>query len=177
MDGVFSMDGDIINLPVVSRLCRKYGAWLMVDEAHSVGVLGRTGHGLEEFFDLPPNCIDIKMGTLSKAIPSVGGYVAGTSELCQYLLHESRAFIYSHSLSPPATASALAAFDLIEEEPEHVMRLQENIAHLDVQSQCTLWVTSAFLWAKRDLPTFAAETAAPWRVGRAGRRRIESSTD
>ena len=129
VDGVFSMDGDIINLPVVSRLCRKYGAWLMVDEAHSVGVLGRTGHGLEEFFDLPPNCIDIKMGTLSKAIPSVGGYVAGTSELCQYLLHESRAFIYSHSLSPPATASALAAFDLIEEEPEHVMRLQENIAH------------------------------------------------
>ena len=75
-DAVFSMDGDIIDFPKLVELCRKYGAWLMIDEAHSVGVLGKTGRGIEEHFDMP-GTIDIKMGTLSKTIPSVGGYVAG----------------------------------------------------------------------------------------------------
>lgn len=129
VDAVFSMDGDIINLPEVSRLCRKHGAWLMVDEAHSIGVLGKTGHGIEEHFGLAPDCIDIKMGTLSKTIPSVGGYIAGTRELCRYVSHESRAFIYSAALPPPAAAAALAAFDVIEDEPERVARLHDNVAY------------------------------------------------
>jgi 8-amino-7-oxononanoate synthase len=127
VDAVFSMDGDIINLPEVSRLCRKYDALLMVDEAHAIGVLGQTGHGLEEHFNLPPDTIDIKMGTLSKAIPSVGGYIAGSERLCDFLKHQARGWIYSGSLPPAAAAAALAALDVIEEEPERVQRLRDNV--------------------------------------------------
>jgi 8-amino-7-oxononanoate synthase len=126
VDAVFSMDGDIINLPEVVRLCRRYGAFLMVDEAHSIGVLGETGHGIEEHFDLPPDSIDIKMGTLSKTIPSAGGYAAGNHELCQFLKHEARGFIFSAALPPASAAAALAAFDVIEEEPQRVQQLRDN---------------------------------------------------
>ncbi len=125
-DAVFSMDGDIINLPEVARLCKKYGAYLMIDEAHSVGVIGKTGHGIEEHFDLPPDTIDIKMGTLSKTIPSAGGYVAGNEELIIFLKHEARAFIYSAAVPPPSAAAAKAAFDVIEEEPWRVESIQTN---------------------------------------------------
>ncbi|VAW32310.1 8-amino-7-oxononanoate synthase [hydrothermal vent metagenome] len=128
-DSVFSMDGDIINLPEVVRLCRQYGAYLMIDEAHSIGVLGETGHGIEEHFNLPPDCIDIKMGTLSKAIPSAGGYVAGNHELIRFLKHEARAFIFSAALPPASAAAAIAAFDVIEAEPWRVQKLQENYDH------------------------------------------------
>lgn len=128
-DAVFSMDGDIINLPEMVRLCRKYGAYLMIDEAHSIGVIGATGHGIEEHFDMPPDCIDIKMGTLSKTIPSAGGYIAGKAELINFLKHEARAFIFSAALPPASAAAALAAFDVIEEEPEHIERLQRNYKH------------------------------------------------
>jgi 8-amino-7-oxononanoate synthase len=126
VDSVFSMDGDIINLPEVVRLCQQYGAYLMVDEAHSIGVLGETGHGIEEHFGLPSDCIDIKMGTLSKTIPSAGGYVAGNHDLIQFLKHEARAFIFSAALPPASAAAALAAFDVIEAEPWRVKKLQEN---------------------------------------------------
>jgi 7-keto-8-aminopelargonate synthetase-like enzyme len=129
VDAVFSMDGDVINLPDVSRLCRQHGAILMVDEAHSIGVLGRTGHGIEEHFGLPADAVDIKMGTLSKAIPSVGGYVAGSERLCEILSHQARGFIYSAALPPPAVAAANAAIQVIEEEPERVEALQRNIGH------------------------------------------------
>jgi 8-amino-7-oxononanoate synthase len=126
VDAVFSMDGDVINLPDVSALCRRYDAWLMVDEAHSIGVLGKTGHGIEEHFDLPSESVDIKMGTLSKAIPSMGGYVAGSKRMCEFLVHQARGFIYSGALPAPSAAAALAAFSIIEQEPERVERLQEN---------------------------------------------------
>ncbi|MCP4421969.1 MAG: aminotransferase class I/II-fold pyridoxal phosphate-dependent enzyme [Chloroflexi bacterium] len=129
VDSVFSMDGDIINLPEVVRLCRQYDAYLMVDEAHSIGVLGQTGHGIEEHFNLPPDCIDIKMGTLSKTIPSAGGYVAGSHELIQYLKHAARAFIFSAALPPASAAAAKAAFDVIEAESWRVQKLQENYDH------------------------------------------------
>lgn len=129
VDAVFSMDGDIINLPEVSRLCRKHGAMLMVDEAHSIGVLGRTGHGIEEHFGLPADCIDIKMGTLSKAIPSMGGYIAGSRRLCEFLAHQARGFIYSGALAPASAAAARAALDVIDEEPEHVEALHRNIQY------------------------------------------------
>jgi 8-amino-7-oxononanoate synthase len=129
VDAVFSMDGDVINLPEVSRLCRRYGAMLMVDEAHSLGVLGRTGHGIEEHFGLPADSIDIKMGTLSKAIPSVGGYVAGSARLCEVLAHQARGFIYSAGLPPPAAAAAMAALQVIEDEPERVRSLHRNTRH------------------------------------------------
>jgi glycine C-acetyltransferase len=128
VDAVFSMDGDVINLPEVIRLCQKYDALLMVDEAHSVGVLGETGHGIEEHFGIE-NGIDIKMGTLSKTIPSVGGYIAGSSELITYLRHSIRAFIFSAALPPAAAAAAKASFEVIEEEPERVKNLQRNVHH------------------------------------------------
>lgn len=128
-DAVFSMDGDIINLPEMARLCKKYDAYLMIDEAHSVGVIGKTGHGIEEHFDMPPDTIDIKMGTLSKTIPSAGGYVAGNEELITFLKHEARAFIYSAAIPPGSAGAAIAAFDVIEEEPWRVETIQTNFHH------------------------------------------------
>ena len=126
VDAVFSMDGDIINLPEVSRLCREYGVLLMVDEAHSLGVLGETGHGIEEHFGLE-NVVDVKMGTLSKTIPSVGGYVAGSQELITYLKHVARAFVFSAALPPAQTAAAKASFEVMEQEPERVNKLRRNV--------------------------------------------------
>ena len=124
-DSVFSMDGDIINLPRLVELCRKHGAWLMIDEAHSIGVLGATGRGIEEHYGLG-DVIDIKMGTLSKTIPSVGGYVAGRTDLIDFLRHASRAYIFSAALPPAQAAAANAAFKIILEEPERVEKLRAN---------------------------------------------------
>lgn len=121
-DSVFSMDGDIMDLPTTRTLCDRYGARLMVDEAHSVGSLGATGHGIEEHFGMTGS-IDLKMGTLSKSIPSVGGYCAATHEIVDYLRHMSRPFIFSAALPPAQTAAAIAAFDVIEDEPWRVERL------------------------------------------------------
>ncbi len=124
-DAVFSMDGDIIDLPAVVELCRKYDAWLMMDEAHSVGVLGETGRGIEEYFGLE-GAVDIKMGTLSKTIPSVGGYVAGRRELIDYLRHAGRGYIFSAALPPAQAAAALEAFRVIQDEPWRVEKLRAN---------------------------------------------------
>lgn len=124
-DSVFSMDGDVIDFPSVVKLCKKYNAWLMVDEAHSVGVLGKTGRGIEEHFGME-GAVDIKMGTLSKTIPSVGGYVAGKKEIISYLRHSSRAYIFSAALPPAQAAAANEAFKVILDEPWRIQKLQEN---------------------------------------------------
>ncbi|MDX9991304.1 MAG: aminotransferase class I/II-fold pyridoxal phosphate-dependent enzyme [Anaerolineales bacterium] len=124
-DSVFSMDGDIIDLPRMVELCRKYGAYLMMDEAHSVGVLGATGRGIEEHFNMV-GAIDIKMGTLSKTIPSVGGYVAGKKELIDYLRHASRAYIFSAALPPGQAAAANESFKVILDEPWRMEKLWKN---------------------------------------------------
>jgi 8-amino-7-oxononanoate synthase len=124
-DAVFSMDGDLIDLPKVVELCQRYHAWLMIDEAHSVGVLGKTGRGIEEHFGMD-DVIDIKMGTLSKTIPSVGGYVAGRKELIDYLRHASRAYIFSAALPPAQAAAASEAFKVILDEPWRVEKLNAN---------------------------------------------------
>lgn len=124
-DAVFSMDGDVIDLPAVSALCKKYGAYLMMDEAHSVGVLGKTGRGIEEHFDLWGS-VDIKMGTLSKTIPSVGGYVAGNKDLIDFLRHGSRAYIFSAALPPAQAAAAMEAFKVILDEPWRIEKLNAN---------------------------------------------------
>ncbi len=124
-DAVFSMDGDVVDLPALSALCRKYGAYLMIDEAHSLGVLGATGHGIEEHFGLQ-HAIDIKMGTLCKTIPSVGGYVAGDQDLIDYLRHASRAYIFSAALPPAQAAAANEAFKVILDEPWRVGKLNRN---------------------------------------------------
>jgi len=124
-DSVFSMDGDIIDFPKLVELCQSYKAWLMIDEAHSLGVLGRSGRGIEEYFGLE-GTIDINMGTLSKTIPSVGGYVAGRKELIEYLRHASRAYIFSAALPPAQAAAANTSFDVILDEPWRVEKLNAN---------------------------------------------------
>jgi 8-amino-7-oxononanoate synthase len=124
-DAVFSMDGDIIDFPKMVELCRKYNAWLMIDEAHSLGVLGKTGRGIEEHFGMP-GAIDIKMGTLSKTIPSVGGYIAGKKDIIDYLRHASRAYIFSAALPPAQVAAAKEAFEVILDEPWRVEKLCAN---------------------------------------------------
>lgn len=123
-DAVFSMDGDILDLPAAAELCARHGARLMVDEAHSVGALGATGKGIEEHFGMTGS-IDLKMGTLSKSIPSVGGYVAGEHDVIDFLRHTSRPFIFSAALPPPQAAAALAAFDVIEDEPWRLQALRD----------------------------------------------------
>lgn len=124
-DAVFSMDGDLIDFPKMVELCKKYNAWLMVDEAHSLGVLGKEGRGIEEYFGME-GAIDIKMGTLSKTIPSVGGYVAGNKELINFLRHSSRAYIFSAAMPPAQAGAAKAAFEVILEEPWRVEKLNKN---------------------------------------------------
>ncbi|HEY85852.1 MAG TPA: aminotransferase class I/II-fold pyridoxal phosphate-dependent enzyme [Chloroflexi bacterium] len=127
-DAVFSMDGDILDLPGVVDLCNKYEATLMIDEAHSVGVIGETGRGIEEYYGMK-NVIDLKMGTLSKTIPSVGGYIAASAEMITFLKHTARAFIFSAALPPASAAAAKASFEVIMEEPERVKLLQRNVEH------------------------------------------------
>lgn len=128
-DAVFSMDGDIFNLPDAVELCRKYGARLMIDEAHSLGVLGATGHGIEEHFGMP-GVVDIKMGTLSKTIPGIGGYITGSSDLIAFLKHSARGFVFSAALPPAVTAACTAAFGVIEREGVERNRiLQRNVRH------------------------------------------------
>ncbi len=124
-DAVFSMDGDVIDLPNMVKVCKKYGAYLMIDEAHSVGILGKRGTGIEEHFGME-DAVDIKMGTLSKTIPSVGGYVAGRKDLINYLRHASRAYIFSAALPPAQAAAANEAFKVILDEPWRIEKLNEN---------------------------------------------------
>jgi 8-amino-7-oxononanoate synthase len=124
-DSVFSMDGDIIDLPKMLELSRQHNAWLMIDEAHSLGVLGERGTGIEEYFGLG-DVIDIKMGTLSKTIPSVGGYVAAKKDIVNYLRHASRAYIFSAALPPAQAAAANEAFKVILDEPWRIERLNQN---------------------------------------------------
>jgi len=134
VDGVYSMDGDVANLPEISRLAKKYKAKVMVDEAHSIGVLGKTGHGIEEYFGLE-NAVDIHMGTLSKTIPSVGGYIAAEKSMIDYLRHNSRPFIFSAPIPPVNAAVAIAALEVIEDEPERVENLHRNMERYRVGIQ------------------------------------------
>ena len=125
-DAVFSMDGDIADLPRILELARKYHVWSMVDEAHSTGVIGKTGRGICEHFHLREKP-DVLMGTLSKALASEGGYVCGSRLLIDYLKNTARSFIFSTSQSPANLAAASAALQLLQEEPERCARLQENV--------------------------------------------------
>lgn len=129
VDAVFSMDGDIIDLPGVVDLCRKHNALLMVDEAHSLGVLGKTGRGVQEHFNLDASDIDIKMGTLSKTLAGCGGFVAAKEEIITYLRHHARGYIFSGALPSGQASVAIAALDVIEKEPELVEKLRANQDH------------------------------------------------
>ena len=126
VDSVFSMDGDIIDLPNVVDLCKEHGALLMVDEAHSLGVLGKTGQGVQEHFDLADDAIDVKMGTLSKALAGCGGFVAACEEITTFLRHHARGYIFSGALPAPQARVAIAALEVLEREPELVEQLWAN---------------------------------------------------
>lgn len=128
VDAVFSMTGEIAPLPEIVRLCREHGARIMVDEAHSMGVLGGTGRGLLEHFGMAVEDVDVHMGTLSKAIPSCGGYVAGSLDLVDALKYNARGWIFSGAITPAQAASALAGVAVIDEEPERLATLRENIS-------------------------------------------------
>jgi glycine C-acetyltransferase len=124
-DGVFSMDGDIAPLPALVEAAHTHGAIMMIDDAHSSGVLGRNGRGTVDHFGLHGK-VDIQVGTLSKAIGALGGYVCGSRDLIEYLYHRARPFLFSTSHPPSVAATCLAAFDVLEQEPERIERLWEN---------------------------------------------------
>ncbi len=126
VEGVYSMDGDYPELPRFVTIKKKHKAFMMVDEAHSIGTMGLHGRGMSEHFDLNPRDVDLWMGTLSKSFGSCGGYIAGSSELVEYLKYTAPGFVYSVGLSPPNTAAALAAINLLQEEPDRVAKLASN---------------------------------------------------
>ncbi len=125
VDGVFSMEGDIISLPDVVDLARKYNARVMVDDAHGIGVLGRTGRGTAEHFGLEKE-IDLIMGTYSKSLASIGGFIAGEEQVIHYIKHFARSLIFSASPPPASVAAVSAAVNIIDNEPERIQRLWKN---------------------------------------------------
>ncbi|MFN7649131.1 MAG: glycine C-acetyltransferase [Acidobacteriota bacterium] len=131
-DGVFSMDGDIGPLPALVELAGRHGAIMMVDDAHASGVLGRNGRGTVDHFGLHGR-VDIQVGTLSKSIGVLGGYVCGSRDLIDYLHHRARPFLFSTSHPPAVTAACLAAFDLLEQEPERIAALWENTRYFQAE--------------------------------------------
>lgn len=122
VDGIFSMEGDIINLPEVVRLAEKYNASIMVDDAHSIGVIGKNGAGTASHFGLSDK-VDLTMGTFSKSLASLGGFIAADKEIINYLKHNSRSLIFSASMTPSSAATVLAALDIMESEPERISHL------------------------------------------------------
>jgi 8-amino-7-oxononanoate synthase len=128
IEGHYSMDGDVPDLPAFVAVARRHRAWLMVDEAHALGVLGRRGFGTADRFGVDPNDVDIWMGTLSKSLASCGGYIAGKKDLIEYLKLAAPGFVFSVGMAPAAAAAALAALELLESEPERVRRLNDRAA-------------------------------------------------
>jgi len=124
VDGIFSMEGDIADLPAIVKLARKYGARVMVDDAHSFGVLGAHGRGTAEHFGLE-NEVDLIMSTFSKSLASLGGFVAGNQDVIDYIKHNSRPFIFSASIPPSNAAAAIEALKIIKAEPERIQKLRE----------------------------------------------------
>jgi len=128
-DSVFSMDGDICPLPDIVTLARRYNAMVMVDEAHATGVIGETGRGVVEYYGLEGQ-VDVAMGTLSKALGGIGGFVAGSKDLIAYLQNKCRSFIYTTAPPPAACAAAIEALHIIDKEPERRQKLWENVNYL-----------------------------------------------
>jgi len=131
-DGVFSMDGDIGPVGELAALAEKYGAIMMVDDAHASGVLGRNGRGSVDHFNVHGK-VDVQVGTLSKAIGALGGYVCGSRDLIDFLYHRARPFLFSTSHPPSVAATCIAAFDILENEPERIQRLWDNTAYFKQQ--------------------------------------------
>lgn len=160
-DGVFSMGGDIAKLPEIVALAKKYGARVMVDDAHGLGVLGAHGRGTAEYFGLEDE-VDIYMGTFSKSLASIGGYMAAKHYVCEYVRHNSRPFIFSASMTPANVACALKSLEILEREPQRVKRLAEISGYMranlkregiDIIDSTTPIIP---IYTYTDLKTFAA---------------------
>jgi 8-amino-7-oxononanoate synthase len=126
IEGHYSMDGDVPDLPSFIAVARRHGAWLMIDEAHALGVLGPRGFGTADHFGVDPNEVDIWMGTLSKSLVSCGGYIAGKKDLIDYLKLAAPGFVFSVGMAPATTGAALAALELLKREPERVRQLNDR---------------------------------------------------
>ncbi|WHA42591.1 aminotransferase class I/II-fold pyridoxal phosphate-dependent enzyme [Agrobacterium larrymoorei] len=126
VEGLYSMDGDVADLPAIIALKSRYPFWLMVDEAHALGVLGSKGRGIFEHYDVEPTTVDIWMGTLSKTSSSCGGYIAGSAALVEILKTQAGGFVYSVGLAPPLAAAAIASLKIMRDEPERVDALRRN---------------------------------------------------
>ncbi|MEA2861033.1 MAG: 8-amino-7-oxononanoate synthase [Methylobacteriaceae bacterium] len=151
VEGLYSMDGDVPDLARLVEIKRRHAAWLMVDEAHSLGVLGGTGAGIFEHAGVDPHEVDIWMGTLSKTLSGCGGYIAGPTVLADYLKFAAGGFVFSVGMSPPLAAAAIAALDLMHREPERVARLHRNSQHF----------TDCARAADLDIGTSAARAVIP----------------
>ncbi len=125
VDGIFSMEGDIVKLPEIVQIADQFGANIMVDDAHSLGVIGHNGAGTASHFNLT-NDVDLIMGTFSKSLASLGGFIASDAVTIDYLKHRARALMFSASMTPGSVASVIAALDIIESEPERIAKLWDN---------------------------------------------------
>ncbi|WP_316804226.1 serine palmitoyltransferase [Pedobacter nototheniae] len=124
-DGIFSMEGDLVNLPEMVKIADEFGANIMMDDAHSLGVIGFNGSGTASHFNLN-NKVDLIMGTFSKSLASLGGFIAGDAETIEFIKHRARSLMFSASMPPSAVASVIAALDIIESEPERIDKLWQN---------------------------------------------------
>ena len=168
-DGVFSMDGDIGPVDRLAALAEKYHAIMMVDDAHASGVLGRNGRGSVDHFNVHGK-VDVQVGTLSKAIGALGGYVCGSRDLIDFLYHRARPFLFSTSHPPSVAATCIAAFDILENEPERIQRLWDNTAYFKSQLE-----SSGFDIGGRTTP--ASETPIIPIILGDGRRTMEFSRE
>ncbi len=128
VDGIFSMEGDIVKLPEVAALAEEFGANIMVDDAHSLGVIGHKGAGTASHFNMNDD-VDLIMGTFSKSFASLGGFIAADKDTIEYIKHKARSLIFSASMTPASVASVIAALDIVETEPHHIENLWKNTAY------------------------------------------------
>ena len=164
VDGLYSMDGDICPLPELVELKRRYGAFLLVDEAHSLGVLGTTGRGVHEHFGIAADAVDIWTGSLSKAIPSNGGFLAGRRDVIVYLQHAAAPFWFSAALAPAAAGAALEALRVVRREPERLDALRRNAGALRAGLRARGYDTGDS--ASAIVPLLVGEEVAAWELAR-----------
>ncbi len=164
VDGLYSMDGDVCPLPELVDLKRRYGAFLLVDEAHALGVLGATGRGVHEHFGIAAGAVDVWTGSLSKAVPSNGGFIAGRRDLIVYLQHASAPFWFSAALGPAAAGAALEALRVTRREPERLEVLRRNGDALRAGLRARGYDTGNS--ASAIVPVLVGEDTAAWRLAR-----------
>ncbi len=166
-DSVFSMDGDLCPLPQILELATQFDCMVLLDEAHGTGVLGQTGAGCVEHFRCSGLPI-VQMGTLSKALGSLGGYVAGSAALIDFLRNRAASWIYTTGLSPAAAAAALAAIQVIQTEPDRLQRLWQNVAYLNTQLQARVAASDAFQLLASESPIICLQVPDSEQVLRMG---------